>query len=141
FDRKTATSVAKLLMTGATSKDREDGADAGGGLGRRVLFDPIPLYPNPDIDPDVWEQFATIPSVTIPKHHVKPIKRLTALATALSKDGLVQDAVAIAHDHLHRGLDGRAVQYQTARSEEHTSELQSRFDLVCRLLLEKKKKT
>src|SRR5699024_11285134 len=27
----------------------------------------------------------------------------------------------------------------TARSEEHTSELQSRFDLVCRLLLEKKK--
>src|SRR5438067_5720862 len=28
-----------------------------------------------------------------------------------------------------------------ARSEEHTSELQSRFDLVCRLLLEKKKKS
>src|SRR5207249_8134565 len=28
-----------------------------------------------------------------------------------------------------------------ARSEEHTSELQSRFDLVCRLLLEKKKNT
>src|SRR5699024_11390548 len=27
------------------------------------------------------------------------------------------------------------------RSEEHTSELQSRFDLVCRLLLEKKKET
>src|SRR5699024_12430119 len=29
---------------------------------------------------------------------------------------------------------------QWGRSEEHTSELQSRFDLVCRLLLEKKKK-
>src|SRR5699024_12242384 len=29
---------------------------------------------------------------------------------------------------------------QMERSEEHTSELQSRFDLVCRLLLEKKKK-
>src|SRR5699024_11807725 len=28
--------------------------------------------------------------------------------------------------------------YCCARSEEHTSELQSRFDLVCRLLLEKK---
>src|SRR5699024_12520565 len=27
---------------------------------------------------------------------------------------------------------------ETNRSEEHTSELQSRFDLVCRLLLEKK---
>src|SRR5207249_12189292 len=34
----------------------------------------------------------------------------------------------------------RAVHGRGARSEEHTSELQSRFDLVCRLLLEKKKK-
>src|SRR5690606_40229493 len=31
--------------------------------------------------------------------------------------------------------------HQLARSEEHTSELQSRENLVCRLLLEKKKKT
>src|SRR5699024_12204138 len=29
--------------------------------------------------------------------------------------------------------------HEFRRSEEHTSELQSRFDLVCRLLLEKKK--
>src|SRR5437868_9982868 len=29
--------------------------------------------------------------------------------------------------------------FTSVRSEEHTSELQSRFDLVCRLLLEKKK--
>src|SRR5207249_9930086 len=31
------------------------------------------------------------------------------------------------------------VEHRRVRSEEHTSELQSRFDLVCRLLLEKKK--
>src|SRR5207249_10079276 len=31
-----------------------------------------------------------------------------------------------------------ATVYYDPRSEEHTSELQSRFDLVCRLLLEKK---
>src|SRR5207248_9497964 len=30
---------------------------------------------------------------------------------------------------------------EMSRSEEHTSELQSPYDLVCRLLLEKKKKT
>src|SRR5438067_6730951 len=36
------------------------------------------------------------------------------------------------------GPDPRSI---AERSEEHTSELQSRFDLVCRLLLEKKKKT
>src|SRR5207249_7430422 len=33
----------------------------------------------------------------------------------------------------------RATASPGSRSEEHTSELQSRFDLVCRLLLEKKK--
>src|SRR5699024_11444815 len=32
-----------------------------------------------------------------------------------------------------------AARLKVTRSEEHTSELQSRFDLVCRLLLEKKK--
>src|SRR5207248_7771034 len=33
---------------------------------------------------------------------------------------------------------GRIVYYRLVRSEEHTSELQSPYDLVCRLLLEKK---
>src|SRR5438105_6143863 len=40
------------------------------------------------------------------------------------------------------GKDGRPMrklQVRGYRSEEHTSELQSRVDLVCRLLLEKKK--
>src|SRR5689334_24302853 len=39
-------------------------------------------------------------------------------------------------------LDGRpsAPRLSSTRSEEHTSELQSQFHLVCRLLLEKKKK-
>src|SRR5438874_6844037 len=39
-------------------------------------------------------------------------------------------------DHELLCTDGR----WSSRSEEHTSELQSRRDLVCRLLLEKKKK-
>src|SRR5438874_5127525 len=34
----------------------------------------------------------------------------------------------------------QALKFDPFRSEEHTSELQSRRDLVCRLLLEKKKK-
>ena len=112
FDRKTATGVAELLMKGATSKDADEGEDGGGGIGRRVLFDPIPLYANPAIAQAVWERFSTIPSVTIPKKNVKPIRRLTALATALSKDHLVDEAVDQAHKHLHAVLDGRAVQYR-----------------------------
>src|SRR5437868_11541665 len=46
-------------------------------------------------------------------------------------------------DDVDREGDGQrevtARDQERFRSEEHTSELQSRFDLVCRLLLEKKK--
>src|SRR2546426_7794338 len=50
------------------------------------------------------------------------------------------------HDHVHRLASRRASpslrgrRSATRRSEEHTSELQSPCNLVCRLLLEKKKK-
>ena len=111
FDRKTATGVAEMLMKGATSKD-DEGTDAGGGEGRRVLFEPVELHRNPKVAQEVWDCFAELPTVTIPKRGVKPIRRLTALATALSKDGLVEDAVEKAHQHLHAVLDGRAVQYK-----------------------------
>src|SRR5436309_12219162 len=46
-----------------------------------------------------------------------------------------------AHRHRPRGSKGGAAEAAVgSRSEEHTSELQSRENLVCRLLLEKKKK-
>src|SRR2546422_4565792 len=47
-------------------------------------------------------------------------------------------ALIAALSELHRSS---AVSHPATRSEEHTSELQSRLHLVCRLLLEKKKKT
>src|SRR5437868_14930044 len=43
-------------------------------------------------------------------------------------------------DFAHFAMDAGCRGLAEMRSEEHTSELQSRFDLVCRLLLEKKKK-
>src|SRR2546421_3719182 len=62
----------------------------------------------------------------------------------------LHDALPIYHRHLVLLGDRRAGEHVEARvrpeqdidlvrSEEHTSELQSRSDLVCRLLLEKKK--
>src|SRR5437899_12321498 len=47
-------------------------------------------------------------------------------------------AIALRHDRQHEQLE---VDHAGARSEEHTSELQSLRHLVCRLLLEKKKNT
>src|SRR3712207_6987820 len=49
-------------------------------------------------------------------------------------------AVEIADDVAHRLVGHRQRHEHDRRSEEHTSELQSRQYLVCRLLLEKKKK-
>src|SRR5690625_2507683 len=46
---------------------------------------------------------------------------------------VLEDAAALEEDDL------RQIQTEFLRSEEHTSELQSRGHLVCRLLLEKKK--
>src|SRR5690606_41007476 len=48
---------------------------------------------------------------------------------------------AAARGDRHRGAEGGADLRDGPRSEEHTSELQSRENLVCRLLLEKKKKS
>src|SRR2546422_4052249 len=50
------------------------------------------------------------------------------------------DGVQDRQSALHGGRPGGGGGGPQARSEEHTSELQSRLHLVCRLLLEKKKK-
>src|SRR5256886_10312275 len=44
------------------------------------------------------------------------------------------------HARLRERLQDDVDERRTARSEEHTSELQSQSNLVCRLLLEKKKR-
>src|SRR5687768_17840207 len=49
-------------------------------------------------------------------------------------------AIQFTDNQARRGLTPPWNNGRRARSEEHTSELQSRLHLVCRLLLEKKKK-
>src|SRR2546422_4554651 len=57
-----------------------------------------------------------------------------------SKDEELQKLVRIALKE-NKDLMVAVASVEEYRSEEHTSELQSRLHLVCRLLLEKKKKT
>src|SRR5699024_12840049 len=73
--------------------------------------------------------------------HSFPTRRSSDLAAEPQRDGRM---VAITANDLGGVAQKQRVIHRlhvvVLRSEEHTSELQSRFDLVCRLLLEKKKK-
>src|SRR3712207_8772294 len=61
----------------------------------------------------------------------------TAPGTVRAKTGTLAGVHALAGTVIT--ADGRLLAFALLRSEEHTSELQSRQYLVCRLLLEKKK--
>src|SRR5256885_3586773 len=63
----------------------------------------------------------------------RPVTRLAKVAELPERVG--------ARGELPHATHQRARAAHVARSEEHTSELQSPCNLVCRLLLEKKKKT
>src|SRR5699024_12808962 len=65
---------------------------------------------------------------------------LLHLAAGGIQDGAERHPGEFLQDLLPDGLqNGKGSLVGDGRSEEHTSELQSRFDIVCRLLLEKKK--
>src|SRR2546422_2064334 len=59
--------------------------------------------------------------------------------TTLFRSPLPRSNPRFGHRTPQRGVEVER-KWQRPRSEEHTSELQSRLHLVCRLLLEKKKK-
>src|SRR2546422_7921293 len=78
---------------------------------------------------------------TLPLHDALPISALR-LQRGLHRRSLAPRAAdrSAAHSAGAGAAAGRAGDPKRPRSEEHTSELQSRLHLVCRLLLEKKKK-
>src|SRR5437660_7363024 len=82
---------------------------------------------------------------TLSLHDALPISRASSRSSGVSRR---QRSRTVSHAGVPSGLGGASAVISTwlrrpnrrARSEEHTSELQSRGHLVCRLLLEKKKK-
>src|SRR5438046_8091533 len=85
-----------------------------------------PLFPYTTLfRSEVVRRFADVPQITVDKHKV-----LQILVNLLRNAKEACDAA---------GERERRVTLSVERSEEHTSELQSLTNLVCRLLLEKKK--
>src|SRR2546430_9283138 len=64
------------------------------------------------------------------------VRRMSAAGAPVIRSDGICDAPLLARVRPRRGASRRG---SAGRSEEHTSELQSQSNLVCRLLLEKKK--
>src|SRR2546426_7246630 len=71
----------------------------------------------------------------------RDLLRAVILATDAHPHGVSRAGHHAIGDHLHFFIDLLHPAPHEARSEEHTSELQSPCNLVCRLLLEKKKQS
>src|SRR5206468_7737138 len=98
-----------------------------------------------------WPQAGIVP-ISHTRDTAGPMAR--NVADCLLLDGVITDGatevaparlsglrLGVPRGHFWENLDAELGEIlAAARSEEHTSELQSRSDLVCRLLLEKKKK-
>src|SRR3712207_7188735 len=89
---------------------------------------------------------ATTEIYTLSLHDALPISRCSpprqsplSVTSRSPRAWRSRAAVSWSRSRTASGTD-RAVTRKASRSEEHTSELQSRQYLVCRLLLEKKKK-
>src|SRR5699024_2839341 len=95
---------------------------------------------------------SALPQVESSQQHIPPLLAPGTRIAFTGRNNLLGSPAD--DDRLQEICESRDLEYKTgvsrtrcdvlvahdpARSEEHTSELQSRFDLVCRLLLEKKK--
>ena len=108
YDRNTAARVAKTML-GERERD-DDGT--GGGAGRRVFLVPVDMDVNQAIPEVVWKAFDALPSQTLPRKVARPVRRLSALAQELSRDGLMADARKHAYRKLFAKLDGLLAQHQ-----------------------------
>src|SRR5207249_1444295 len=112
---------------------------------------PLPLADALRIAAEVGDALQYAHEVGVLHRDVKPANILLSRAHAMVADfgiaKLMEQVKGGQSSLTGAGLTPGTAEYMSPeqaggaeRSEEHTSELQSRFDLVCRLLLEKKKK-
>ncbi|OBG96900.1 type III restriction endonuclease subunit R [Mycobacterium sp. E3251] len=125
FDRTTAVKVVRFLtgeledMPGSTKKTVLDGKE---------------LLPNPAVPERVWERWGALPTQTLPQRGARPVKRLVALAQALSADGVRPGALSAIEEELHRILDAYATRYKNQLDsaiqevwDVHVQEIAGRF--------------
>src|SRR2546430_10561530 len=83
---------------------------------------------------------AVLAAVVVPKFtHRSEEAKIAAAKADIAAFDVALDAYEIDNSRFPTSEEGLTALVQAPRSEEHTSELQSQSNLVCRLLLEKKK--
>ena len=125
FDRTTAVKVVRFL-TGDL--------EAMPGGEKKLVIDGKELLPNPNVSGDVWELWAALPTQTLPQRGARPVKRLVALAQALSADAIWAEALSKVEEDLHRILDAYATRYSDKLDSAiqevwavHVKEIEGRF--------------
>jgi hypothetical protein len=125
FDRTTAVKVVRFLTGDLESMP---------GAEKKTVIDGKELLPNPNVPKEVWRLWETLPTQTLPQRGARPMKRLVALAQALSADAVVPGALADVDKKLHRLLDGFATIYKDDLDKAiqevwavHVKEIEGRF--------------
>src|SRR5206468_12588244 len=117
--------------------------ETAGRSGEPVGIDPADVERVLEMARDVIALGPGLGQAPATQHFITALVDRASMPLVIDADGL--NAFSWNPDRL-AGREGRDVIItphpgEMARSEEHTSELQSRSDLVCRLLLEKKKQS
>ncbi|OIO09665.1 MAG: type III restriction endonuclease subunit R [Elusimicrobia bacterium CG1_02_63_36] len=103
FDRTTASRIVRFL-TGDL--------DAIPGGEKKAVLDGKELRSNPKILETVWQVWESLPTQTLPQRGARPVKRLIALAQALSADGVSPGALRQVEKELHTILDAYATRFK-----------------------------
>lgn len=102
FDRTTAVKVVRYLTGDLASMPGDQ---------KKAVIDGKELARNPNVPQAVWDLWEQLPTQTLPQRGAKPVKRLVALAQALSADGLRPGALKSAEGEVHASLDAFAIKY------------------------------
>jgi len=81
------------------------------GAEKKAVLDAKELRPNPNVPAAVWEKWAGLPTQTLPQSGARPVKRLVALAQALSTDAIWPGALSGIEQELHRILNAYGTRY------------------------------
>lgn len=125
FDRTTAVKVVRFLTGDLESMP---------GAEKKVVIDGKELKANLNVPDAVWDLWQKLPTETLPQRGARPMKRLVALAQALSADAVAPGGLREVQSELHAVLDGYATHYgnklEAAIREVwgvHVQEIEGRF--------------